>query len=156
MLHCGHSWQPTVVKRVVETFETSTRVARVATDQGIGFLKGIGNPAGLDSLVTELVCGELARWFGLQTPDFAVIKLDVIEIFSKSGTFHVHGPAFISREVTGLVADGDRSLLVKLTNPSDIMKLVVFDTWVRNSDRCHTGSATLTRWERIPAAPRWV
>ena len=21
---------------------------------------------------------------------------------------------------------------------------------------CNTGSATLTRWERIPAAPRWV
>jgi hypothetical protein len=40
MLVCGRDWQPTRVRRVIETHESSTRVAKVATDVGNGFLKG--------------------------------------------------------------------------------------------------------------------
>ena len=137
MLHCGRNWQPSRVERLIETFKTSTRVAKVSTDIGIGFLKGIGNPAGLDSLISEVVCGELARWFGLTTPDFAIVPLRELEIIVDGRGRLESGPTFVSRGMNGLVSDGSTSLLEKLSNKQDLSRLVVFDTWVRNVDRHH-------------------
>lgn len=135
MLACGADWRPTKVKRVVETLRTSTRVAKVATDGGIGFLKGMGNPAGNGSLACELVGTELARWFGLKTPPFALLRLDGVEIPMEGHTPVEPGPAFISKEVQGMTADGGDAFLAHLENVSDVAKVVVFDTWIRNSDR---------------------
>jgi hypothetical protein len=124
------------VRRVIETHESSTRVAKVATDVGNGFLKGIGNPAGNDSLATELVAGELAAWFGVRTPPFAIIPVVDIEI-PMIGVGHMqNGPAFISREIEGSTAAGGDVFLKRLVNPDDVSKLIVFDTWIRNPDRC--------------------
>jgi len=137
MLRCGRNWRPASVKRVIETFETSTRVAQVATDAGNGFLKGIGNPAGPMSLVAELVAGELAAWIGLIIPDFSIIHVTGIDIPFGNGAHVQHGPAFISREIDGFGGNGGPDFIRKISNPSDIAKLVVFDTWIRNADRCH-------------------
>lgn len=136
MLYCGRDWRPTFIKRVIETYETSTRVAKVGTDAGTGFLKGMGNPAGNISLATELVAGELAAWFGLRIPPFAVVRVAGIEIPMASHGFIQDGPAFISKEMLGATGDGGNTFLSRLNNPADISKLVVFDTWIRNADRC--------------------
>lgn len=137
MLKCGLNWQPLAVKRVIETFETSTRVAKVATDSGNGFLKGCGNPAGPMSLVAELVAGELAAWIGLEIPQFAIIQLAGIDVPMIGYGPMQQGPAFISREMDGFGGNGGPDFLHKIANPEDVAKLVVFDTWIRNADRCH-------------------
>ncbi len=45
------------------------------------------------------------------------------------------GPAFITREHSGMVWGGTTDELESLVNPEDIGKLVLFDTWTRNCDR---------------------
>lgn len=136
MLRCGTIWQPSKVDRVVETFPTSTRVAKVVTDQGTGFLKGMGNPAGTDSLACELVAAELAAWLGLRTPDFALMEIEGIEIPMHGGGVLAPGPAFITRSLQGTTGTPGDTFLKKLANADQVAKLVVFDTWIRNADRC--------------------
>ena len=120
MLYCGRNWRPLSVDRVVETFPTSTRVAKVDTDAGLAFLKGMGNPAGDGALASEIVAGELATLIGLRVPEFAVVTLDLD--IPMAGHGHMgRGPAFVSRVLAGAVGDGSDTVL--------------FDTWVRNFDR---------------------
>lgn len=136
MLHCGTEWRPTLVKRVIELLPTSTRPAKVLTDQGVGFLKGMGNPQGSGALAQELVGTELARWLGLKTPPFAIVNLRDMDIPMLHRPHPMqHGPAFVSGELKGATGDGGAAFLRKLTNPQDVAKLVLFDTWIRNSDR---------------------
>jgi hypothetical protein len=147
MLACGSSWQPTKVKRVIETLRTSTRVAKVSTDCGIGFLKGMGNPAGLDSLACELVGSELARWFYLVTPAFAMLRADGLDIPIEGGGSVQTGPAFISQEIRGSTGDGGDAFISQLQNQDDIAKLIVFDTWIRNGDRFLQMSKSKTQYQ---------
>ena len=114
---------------------TSTRVAEVMTDAGPAFLKGIGNPAGEAALASELVAGELAVLMGLRVPEFAVIELDMDIPMEGRGPMR-HGPAFVSRRLEGAVGDGGDTFLRALSRPGAVARLVVFDTWVRNQDRC--------------------
>ncbi|WP_397581182.1 HipA family kinase [Sphingorhabdus sp.] len=136
MLSSGQNWQPTYVDRVIETFPTSTRVAKVKTDAGIGFLKGLGNPSGSQSLAMELVGSELAVQLGLFVPDFAVFDLAEIEVPMQDHGPMSFGPAFISRENKCITSDGTNLLVSKLANSDEIALLVMFDTWIRNLDRC--------------------
>jgi hypothetical protein len=141
MLFSGRDWQPTLIKRVIETLPTSTCVAKVATDAGHGFIKGMGNPAGNHSLATELVAAELAAAIGLHVPPFALVELEGIEIPMLDAEavqigLMEPGPAFISREIEGAIGDGGDVMLKRISNPDDVTKLVVFDTWIRNADRC--------------------
>lgn len=136
MLSCGLNWQPTTVDRVIETFPTSTRVAKVKTDAGVGFLKGMGNPSGNQSLAMELVGSELAKQVGLFVPDFAIIDLTEIEIPMDGHGFVQFGPAFISKENQCITSDGSDQLVARLVNPDEIATLLMFDTWIRNLDRC--------------------
>lgn len=136
MLNCGRTWQPSSVDRVIETYPTSTRVAKVRTDLGIGFLKGLGNPSGNESLACELVGSELASQMGLKVPPFAIVELAGLEIPMKDyGTVNF-GPAFVSKEITAVTADGGDTFLRRLTDQADVARLVMFDTWIRNMDRC--------------------
>jgi hypothetical protein len=121
---------------VIETFETSTRVAKVSTDQGTGFLKGMGNPSGNASLASELVAAELAIQIGLKVPEFAVVEVNDLDIPMQGHGFMDRGPAFVSRTVDGFVGDGTKDFVLRLADKSDVAKLVLFDTWVRNGDRC--------------------
>ena len=136
MLSCGQNWQPTVVDRVIETFPTSTRVAKVKTDAGVGFLKGMGNPSGNQSLAMELVGSELAVQLGLFVPDFAIFDLAEIEVPMQDHGFMTFGPAFISHENKCIPSDGSNLLVSKLADCDEIATLVMFDTWIRNLDRC--------------------
>jgi hypothetical protein len=137
---CGGQWRPTRIERVVETLRTSAGPAIVETDAGIAYLKGIGNPAGDVALASELVAGELARWFGLVTPDFAIVELD-LDIPLRDGGLLQRGPAFLSRRVDGNVFDGTDRMLKKMNRVADISRLVIFDTWIRNHDRCPPADA---------------
>lgn len=58
----GDAWHPTIVRRFIESYPTSTNVARVDTDAGEGFLKPMGNPEGPHVLACELVGTMLAQW----------------------------------------------------------------------------------------------
>jgi hypothetical protein len=129
-------WQPQTIKRYIESIPTSTRVARVETDAGEGFLKAMGNPEGPHVLACELVGTLLAEWLGLATLDSAIIWVgsdDEIEF--AGGGMAAPGPAFITRAETGMAWGGDAPTLRKLLNPGDISRLIVLDTWIRNCDR---------------------
>ena len=134
MLWADRDWRPTEVQRVVETFTTSTRPAKVITDAGPAFLKGMDNPQGNGTLACELVAGELARLLGLKTPDFAVLDLHLDIPMQGYGNMAL-GPAFVSRVLPGSTGSEDGSILKNLAAPGDISRLVMFDTWIRNADR---------------------
>ncbi|WEJ57877.1 HipA family kinase [Devosia sp. FJ2-5-3] len=121
---------------MIETYPTSTLVSKVKTDAGIGYLKGIGNPAGTGTLACELVGSELAALIGLTIPPFAIVNVEDIEIPLKLGSFVGLGPAFVSKEVRAEPATVGDSFVSRLAKPQDPALLVAFDTWIRNFDRC--------------------
>lgn len=130
------SWQPTKILRWVRSIPSSTNVAVVVTDLGEGYLKAMGNPAGEHALACELVATQLARRFNLATFEYALIEVtDVPKIPFSSGGIAKPGPAFITRSEKGGTWSGKPRELKRLVNPSDIARLVVFDTWIRNRDR---------------------
>lgn len=96
------TWQPTTILRFERSVPSSTGVARVVTDQGVGYLKAIGNPEGEHALACEWVGTHLARLLGLLTFDFAVIEVTASdEIPLGTGGFARPGPAYISRAEPG-------------------------------------------------------
>jgi hypothetical protein len=101
----------------------------------------MGNPAGNGSLASELVAAELAGLLGLRVPDFAIVEIqDIIIEMQGSGPME-RGPAFASRTLEGTPADGTKLFVQKLNRPGDVSKLIAFDTWIRNSDRCPPADA---------------
>jgi hypothetical protein len=72
----------------------------------------------------------------LPTFEIAILSVtDEDEIEFVSGQRAQSGPAFIAREVIGTTWGGTPEELEKVVNPSDIARLVLFDTWTRNCDR---------------------
>lgn len=129
-------------------------MAVVDTDAGQGYLKALGGQEGPHTLAAEWVATQLARWLGLPTFDFAIVDVDshdeipfvdrLGEVFGRAAP----GPAFITRRVDGEAWSGARKQLEKLSNPLDVGRLVVFDTWVLNCDRHGL------RRDDLSAAPR--
>lgn len=136
MLSCGRDWQPTAITRVIEPILSSTCVVRVATDAGMAFVKGMGNPQGNESLALELVGTELAALVGLRVPPFAIVAVADLPIEMISCQFMHLGPAFASQALIGAPSDASGTFLQRLANPQHVALLVAFDTWVRNIDRC--------------------
>ncbi|WP_155931327.1 MULTISPECIES: HipA family kinase [Methylosinus] len=109
------------------------------TDAGLGYLKSPNNPMGPASVIAELVCAELGTWFGLNIPPFSIIADSQIELVM-SGLRRVEYPSFFSKHIESVMPfDGTDLFLHKLRNSDDIAKLIIFDTWVRNFDRCAPG-----------------
>jgi hypothetical protein len=129
-------WQPTTILRPDKGFRTATDTVRVTTDAGPGFLKALGNHGGPHLLAADLVATQCAAWFGLPTFEWAIVDVTPEdEIKFETGGLAQPGPAFITREQSGFVWGGQASELNALINPSDIVKMVLFDTWTRNCDR---------------------
>ena len=130
-------WHPQYIVRPIDSRQSSTNVVIVETDIGQGFLKAIGNPAGMHCLASEFVGTQLAEWLGLQTLDYGLVNVDdkIDNIRFYSGGKAKTGPAFIAKLEPGDVWDGSKKQLRQLVNPEDISRLVVFDTWVMNRDR---------------------
>lgn len=131
-----HPWEPTRLVRVIESYDTSTGTTKVKTDRTFAYLKAIGNRQGPHVLAAEWVASHLARWFGLSVPEFAIFPLPPEASFDlPRGAKAQAGPAFVSRHEDGHTWGGSEDELRALENKSDITRLVVFDTWVRNCDR---------------------
>jgi hypothetical protein len=114
------------------------RTAIVQTDAGRAYLKGVGNPEGLHALACEYVGTHLARLFGLKTLEFAIIPITEGDEIPLGGNDFVQpGPAYVTKALVGAFPWGGKAESLKcLENAGDIPKLVVFDTWLRNVDRC--------------------
>jgi hypothetical protein len=134
---CRHGeWRPSFIQKQEDALKTGTMALRVQTDQGSAFLKAMGNPEGPHVLVCDLVGTRLANWFGLPTFEFGTI-LVVAEYgltFCEDGEVEP-GPAFLTRYDPGDVWGGTERQLKQLSNPDDITRLVIFDTWALNCDR---------------------
>ena len=129
-------WRPTFIRKQELALKTGTMALRVQTDQGSAFLKAMGNPEGPHVLVCDLVGTRLADWFGLSTFDFGTIpvKAEYGLTFLEDGEVEP-GPAFVTKYDPGDVWGGEERQLKQLSNPEDISRLVVFDTWTLNCDR---------------------
>lgn len=130
------AWKPTAVQRFIKSFPTSAGTALVLTDAGQAYIKPLGNAEGPHILACEVVATQLAKWFGLSTFDFAIIEItDANEIPFHSGGIALPGPAFATRAESGDVWGSNNAQLKLLSNPQDLTRLVVFDTWCLNCDR---------------------
>ncbi|MBL8829751.1 MAG: hypothetical protein JNM18_22420 [Planctomycetaceae bacterium] len=116
---------------------TSMATARILTDAGPAFLKAKGNPQGPHHLACEWVGTQLAAWLGLPTLPFVLLQIDqaVDEIPFLHGGFASSGTAFVTQATSGHSRGGSLEELESLVNPEAISHLVLFDTWIRNSDR---------------------
>lgn len=132
------TWLPTKIVRYIKTIDSSTKVARVRTDAGDAYMKAMGNPEGPHALVREFIGTSLAKWFGLPVFEFAIVEHDgVVDIpFDKKDRFASAGPAFLTQSHEGGPWSGSSKDLKRVENLEIITMLVVFDTLVRNRDRC--------------------
>ena len=133
----GSGWQPNRCVRSVRFFGSALRTALVETDQGFGYLKGLGNPEGPHPLACELLGSELADWLGLPTLDYSLVEIQSgDEIPTSSNARVAPGRAFISkREELAFTWGGDAGTIEHIANVEAISQLVVIDTWIRNCDR---------------------
>lgn len=131
----NREWKPTTFLSYTRTVESSSRAAYILTDAGPAYFKAINNPEGEQVLACDWFGTQLARRFGLQTFDVAMIELtDIDEIPLDENTFAQPGVSFVTRKESGSTMDG-RKALASIENPEDIPRIIVFDTWVRNCDR---------------------
>mgnify|MGYP000197529500 CR=1 FL=1 len=130
-------WQPSQIRILLkEAINSSTSPFVVLTDCGEGHLKALGNPEGPHSLAREWIGTRLADYLGLPTFDYAIVNVsELFEAYFYNGEKIQEGPAFISRTESGSSWVGGESILQKAINTSDISRLILFDTWIRNRDR---------------------
>lgn len=133
---------------MIEAIQSSTEVVLVSTDCGSAYLKGMGNPAGTESLALELVGCELASALGLEVPPFAIVDLAGITITTINGINLLPGPAFLSAMAKGQPGDPSDVLMKRLANPEHVCLLIAFDTWIRNFDRCPPS-------DYLDPSPKW-
>jgi hypothetical protein len=131
------TWVPVHLERLEDgPFDTSMGTAKVKTNATYGYLKALGNREGPHALASEWVGTSLADWFGLPVADYAIMSLEEIDCFDlPRGARTQPGPAFVSRFLPGRTWGKSLQELKQIENWSDITRLVVFDTWVRNVDR---------------------
>jgi HipA-like protein len=132
-------WQPKQFRRYIETIKSSSLTAVIETDAGRAYLKAINNPQGVHVLACDWIGTRLARRFGLRTFDIAILEIaedDEIRVNDRLNA--APGPAFITRAEEGEPMGGEASLK-RIDNLDDVVRLIVFDTWVRNCDRYAPG-----------------
>ena len=144
------SWHPTRLIRVIESYDTSVGTTKVKTDATLGYLKPMGNRQGPHALAAELVASSLGQWFGLTLPSFGIMPLPEATCFGlPRGHRTQPGPAFISKHLDGRTWGGSEAELRTVENVSDITRLVVFDTWLRNCDRHPPSSARRPNYANV-------
>ena len=132
------AWNPTSFVRFEGAYATSTKPARIRTDAGSAYLKATNNPLGPHALVRDFVGTALADWIGLDTFDFALMRVaDDDEIRIHGVGLAAPGTAFVTRAAApdGISWDGTEAGLALVENPEAVALLVAFDTWTRNADR---------------------
>jgi hypothetical protein len=131
-------WQPTrIVRFESNPVATSTGAVNVKSDQSSPILKALANPEGPHALASDFLGSRLAKWFGLQVPECAIIPLPAELNFAfPGGGKSEAGSAFVSRYIDAQTWDRSQHDLDRVSNSDDFTRLVVFDTWIRNRDRC--------------------
>jgi len=135
MLFSSTNFHPQSLLRVIEGYNSSTLPCLVDTDLGKAVLKAANNPAGQSSIASEIVCGELAKWLGLNVPDFCILNDVNLNIPLGNTGRNFETPIFGSKYQIAETRDISGKMLEKVENIQDISKLIVFDTWIRNYDR---------------------
>lgn len=136
MISPARPFEPTIIKRVNRALPTSACTVIVETDCGTGYLKAMGNDEGPWTLGCDLIGTRLAKWFGLSTFEHSIIEvMEYNNIRFHNGKVAIPGPGFITRSEIGDQWDGTSKQLDALSNPEDIGRLIVFDTWTLNCDR---------------------
>ena len=107
------------------------------TDAGRCYLKALGNKEGPHALAAEWVGTALADWIGLQNVRRVEAGRSPPMTRSRWATSGVRSPVRPSRceAEPGASWGGTVDELKATENASDVARLVVFDTWVRNCDR---------------------
>lgn len=131
-------WPPSSFVRYVESFRSSTLVARIVTDSGPAYLKAINNPQGPHVLACDWIGTHLAHRIGLKTLDVTLLELTEEDEIPIGDALAQIGPCFVTRDEEGEPVGGE-TVLASIVNPEDIPLFVVFDTWVRNCDRYAPG-----------------
>jgi hypothetical protein len=102
------------------------RTCEILTDIGAAYVKCLGNPEGPHALACEWIGSRLAETMGLETLDFALLKLTDDDVPFTGGGEEA-GSAFVSRAEDGFPWSGRASVLQRLCNPGDAAKLVALD-----------------------------
>src|SRR5258708_29171525 len=92
------NWNPTRLMEIAGSADTSTGVTEVTTDSGRAYLKPMGNRQGPHVLATDWVGTHLARWFGLNTFEIAILTLQDDDVYDlPRGAKATPGPAFAAK-----------------------------------------------------------
>jgi hypothetical protein len=134
------------IREFIRIFETSTRplhVCLISEEEVV--LKVKENREGPGALSRDLILTRLAQAFGLSTFSLNVLKIesgdaDLLNVtLQDRGVQHdalTAGHALCSRYEEGSPWDGKEAWIRQISNKKDIARLVLFDTWIRNGDRC--------------------
>jgi len=131
------NWEPKTINEVVKVYPTLTSPILVETDAGNGVLKLPAGCGGTAPLICEFVGTSLARWIGVQTPDFALIRTDsnFVEMMRSRDEFLAEeADGFISRHEEPVFRFTPQSIQ-DVKNKDMLTRLVLLDTWIRNEDR---------------------
>lgn len=138
-------FRPTCITRFIDNFDSGAGTLFVDTDAGKAYVKALGNPGGPHVLACEWVGTRLASVIGLPTFDHALVQVDEMDVLPFFGNKSAAepGPAFATRAENGTTWGRDKRLLNRIENPTDISRMVVFDTWVLNYDRYGPGGSRI-------------
>lgn len=139
MISGSSNWNPTCFRRFIDSIDTDRKIALIETDMGRGYIKTMFQSKGPHPLACEFVGTQLAKFFGLPTLDFAIMTLqqdDEIPLGRDGREMALPGPAFVTRKISCIEWDGSSESLDRTENSDIISRLVVFDTWTLNWDRC--------------------
>lgn len=125
----------------------------LASDRDFHFAKTCKNEAPRIELINELMCAYLAQCWSLKVPSFSLLQIDseVVEAFRREAGKHLSAryPAslfpsvfFASKQLYPAIEldiyfnglKGKPSLKL-FNNPTDLIKIGVFDLWIGNKDR---------------------
>ena len=132
-------WHPSKFLRFIDSLDTSRKVTLIETDAGEAYVKAMFASEIHHPLACEYLGTQLARLFGLPTLDFAIMPVgecDRIPLGKDRAEYALPGPAFVTKSLRGNPWSGSARELKKIENAEVVSRLVVFDTWTRNWDRC--------------------
>lgn len=130
------NWKPNAIIGVEEIYGTSTSPIRVDTNVGKGILKIPSGCGGTDRLISEFIGSCLAKWLGIEMPNFTLIRTgsDFVKIMQVlDGTRAERADGFISQYEKAFSLTPQS--IDDVENTDIFTKLVFLDTWTRNPDR---------------------
>ncbi len=129
------TWLPTRFERVERPILSSTQPLQVRTAEGMAILKCSDSPEGSPALVAEFIGSCLADLVGLDTFDFGLVDFGLSLVTVEEQQRNLSGTSFVARWVKGDGWSASIEEWHELSNRTDVTKLILVDTWLRNIDR---------------------